>query len=52
MNEFLLTFDRLVPDPDVEPDHDGDGQPEGDHNGHDGHVLVGVDELRKTMKTC
>jgi len=50
MYKFLLTLDGLIPDPDVEPYHDGNGQPEGDHNGHYRHVLVGVDELWKQRK--
>ena len=46
MNKFPLSLDRLVPDPDVESDHHRNGQPEGGHDRHDGHVLVRVDELK------
>jgi hypothetical protein len=45
MNELPLSLDRFVPDSNVEADHDGDGKPERDHDSHDRHVLVGVNEL-------
>lgn len=45
VDELLLALDRLPPHAHVQPDHDGDGHEEGNHHGHDGHVLVGVDEL-------
>ena len=46
MDQLPLPLDRLVPDPDVEPDHHRYGQPEGGHNRHDAHVLVRIDELK------
>ena len=45
MDQIPLPLDSLPPDPDVEADHDGDGQEEGEHRAQDGHDLVGLHEL-------
>ena len=45
MYEVSLPLDSLPPDPDVEADHDGDGEVEGHHGAQDGHHVVRLHEL-------